>query len=498
MTTTHAMKRKKRTRKTKRKITRVACWNVTSWNGRDQKVLIEMEKHKIDICELSEIKRKGKGTGRFDNYTLIYSGKAKHERTSSGFGILLHEKYTQVIEEIDYINDSILKISLNLNQTTMHLVNIYAPDISKPTEESERFYEDLQNTEMNHHEIIIFGDLNAQIGDEILPGVKQKHNEPTFNENGELLIDFCARNELTIITPTSHTRHNTTNIGTDHNLVLCKLLTEQPSSIKKSPVCIEKYNIESLESDSTCKLYENRLTDRLNELDLNECDVETCWNKIKKAILQSADESIGKRKDPQPNIDSRIKTIKREHWIKFASDMDHDIYGAQRKVWKILKNRKKPVNEFVQSKGVSIETWVEYFERLYSANETHEIEYQTAASATVSKAKVKEKLRKAKNRKAPGTDKIPNELLKHGCHKLITTRTSLCNKILSKGEIPNEWHTSITILIFKEGQKTSPDNYRGITLLCTTMKLFTALIKDKLENHITNREEQQGFRKGPN
>jgi len=32
----------------------------------------------------------------------------------------------------------------------------------------------------------------------ILTDVKQKYNEPTINENGKLLIDFCARNEMWI------------------------------------------------------------------------------------------------------------------------------------------------------------------------------------------------------------------------------------------------------------------------------------------------------------
>jgi len=40
-----------------------------------------------------------------------------------------------------------------------------------------------------------------------------------------------------------------------------------------------------------------------------------------------------------------------------------------------------------------------------------------------------------------------------------------------------------------------PDNYRGITLLNTSIKLFTGILKERLETQITNREEQQGFRR---
>ena len=33
--------------------------------------------------------------------------------------------------------------------------------------------------------------------------------------------------------------------------------------------------------------------------------------------------------------------------------MDHDLYGAQKKVCKLLWNRKKQINEFVQTKEVT-------------------------------------------------------------------------------------------------------------------------------------------------
>jgi hypothetical protein len=61
--------------------------------------------------------------------------------------------------------------------------------------------------------------------------------------------------------------------------------------------------------------------------------------------------------------------------------------------------------------------------------------------------------------------------------------------------VPNEWKTSITVPIFKKGQKTNPDNYRGISLLCSALKLFTQILTSKLELIIYNTEEQQGFRK---
>ena len=581
--TTQAMTTEKRIgkRKPKHPITRIACWNITSWNGRDQEIIIEMKKHNIDICGISETKKKGQGTSKYGEFTLIYSGKAKQERAHSGVGILLHGKYTQSIEDIEYINDRLLKISIKMGNITTHLISTYALDISKPTAETENFYQQLQNVVDNinaKHKIIVLGDLNARIGNDVIPGIKQKNNEEIINENGEALIDFCSRNELRInntyfphkdqhkytfnnnrgqrsmidfiitnrtITPSQvlDVRALTSaNLGTDHNLVLCKMLLERPQRNRKAPMFIEKYNIESLATESTKLLYENRITSKLKKIDFQpEWGVEDTWQKIKKCINEAAEEAIGKRKintratnhtkpwfcqevkelselkrkcylryksiqseealaeyvQVRNEVNARIKSIKREHWAKFTSDMDYDLYGAQKKVWKMLRNRKKPVNEFVQTKGVPIETWQQHFKKLYDAEETLTInEYETDISGTINDVEVEAKIKKLKNRKSPGTDGIPNELLKYGGPELASKLSQLFNKILKETETPEEWHNSITIPIFKKGQKTCPENYRGITLLNTTMKLFTGVLKDKLERHITNAEEQQGFTKG--
>lgn len=65
------------------------------------------------------------------------SGKHKHERAHSGVDLLLHKKYKSAIDDIVYVNDKILKVSLRLNKTNLHLISVYTPDISKPREETD-------------------------------------------------------------------------------------------------------------------------------------------------------------------------------------------------------------------------------------------------------------------------------------------------------------------------------------------------------------------------
>jgi sorting nexin-29 len=64
--------------------------------------------------------------------------------------------------------------------------------------------------------------------------------------------------------------------------------------------------------------------------------------------------------------------------------------------------------------------------------------------------------------------------------------------------MPQEWETGMVINLHKKGTKSKCENYRGITLLPTAYKLFTNIIKYRLNEHVEEEmvEEQCGFRKG--
>jgi hypothetical protein len=569
---------KRTSRKTN--LTRLACWNITSWRNRDQEIIQELESHKIDICGVSETKKKGQGITKYPNYILIYSGKEKSGRAHSGVGLLLRDIYEQYIDHIEYINHRIVKVTIILSNTKIHLISTYAPDISRPREETDEFYEHLQATIENvptTQGIIILGDLNARLGNQKLDGLKQICNEAIFNDNGEKLIDFCARHELRInntffphkeqhkytfinsrgeksiidfiitnryFKPTQiiDVRALTSaNVGTDHHLVLCKLNIEKPRKIQKPPKIVSKLNIESISDDSTRILYQNRLSQYLiNNPVLDSDNVDQAWIKVKSAIDKAASEALEKRnininteRNTKPwfnddvrrlaedkkksyltyrsnpsneeyakyvtvrnRVNSEIKKIKKEYWRRFTKDMEHDLYGAQRKVWKMLREKKKPINEYVQTNKISIAEWERYFGNLYSNTITRtETDITITESATLEENEITNGMKRLKNRKGLGYDDIPNELLKYGGEELANNLHSLFNLILEETKIPEEWRTSITVPIFKKGQKSDPCNYRGISLLNTTLKLFTNILRLKLERQIENRDEQQGFRR---
>ena len=73
------------------------------------------------------------------------------------------------------------------------------------------------------------------------------------------------------------------------------------------------------------------------------------------------------------------------------------------------------------------------------------------------------------------------------------------NRILETGLFPSQWSTGVIVPVHKKGDLNDPTNYRGITLVSCSGKLFTNIINERLnrwaeDNSILN-ENQFGFRK---
>uniref|UniRef100_A0A1B6JZB3 Uncharacterized protein n=2 Tax=Homalodisca liturata TaxID=320908 RepID=A0A1B6JZB3_9HEMI len=70
--------------------------------------------------------------------------------------------------------------------------------------------------------------------------------------------------------------------------------------------------------------------------------------------------------------------------------------------------------------------------------------------------------------------------------------------IWKEKKIPEDWKMGIIVPIFKKGNKQKCENYRGITLLCHTQKIYEKILLQNIRPVLeeTGREEQFGFRKG--
>jgi hypothetical protein len=73
-----------------------------------------------------------------------------------------------------------------------------------------------------------------------------------------------------------------------------------------------------------------------------------------------------------------------------------------------------------------------------------------------------------KTHKSPGIDQIPAEFIKLEGRTIRCEIHKLTNSIWNKKEMPEDWKESVIVLIYKKGDKTDRNNYRGISLLPST------------------------------
>ena len=104
-----------------------------------------------------------------------------------------------------------------------------------------------------------------------------------------------------------------------------------------------------------------------------------------------------------------------------------------------------------------------------------------------------------KNNKAAGIDDILVEQLKNLGPKAYKWLHTMLNTCFIENKIPKIWRQSKIIAILKPGKDSAiPKNYRPISLLCHTYKLYERLILNRasplLEQHLI--KEQAGFRPG--
>jgi hypothetical protein len=155
----------------------------------------------------------------------------------------------------------------------------------------------------------------------------------------------------------------------------------------------------------------------------------------------------------------RIREIKEGYWESFAADMEHDIYGAQKKVWKLIRQTKKEVNEFITNNKTTTCEWENFFRGPYRGTSCDLEPMSTIIEdIPLSKDETEKELRSLKNRKYPSPDGISNEMLKYGSTELTLHLTQLFQQILKLCTAPKAWKESIIIPLFKRGSKTNPDN----------------------------------------
>ena len=187
-----------------------------------------------------------------------------------------------------------------------------------------------------------------------------------------------------------------------------------------------------------------------------------------------------------------------------------------REFWKIIKRDRLKDR---QSEVPAPETWPDYFKLLQEDTQDSNIHLQETLGLDnseetsfplnqedyvlcdpITPEEIEDSLNKIRGDSAPGPDGIPMKIFKAFRTVLLPFLVSLFNLIISKRKWPMTWKTSLILPLYKNGNPTTHNNYRPISLLNSAGKVLEKIIDKRLGMWIEEKkilqEEQGGFRPG--
>ena len=117
-------------------------------------------------------------------------------------------------------------------------------------------------------------------------------------------------------------------------------------------------------------------------------------------------------------------------------------------------------------------------------------------SIRLSEKEVQDILVTLKPAKAPGPDGISPHVLKLTAKTISKPLSNLFNLFLQHGIFPDTWKQANVIPIFKKGDKSSPNNYRPVSLLSSVGKVMEKCIFKQMYNYFRDNDLIYKFQSG--
>ena len=102
----------------------------------------------------------------------------------------------------------------------------------------------------------------------------------------------------------------------------------------------------------------------------------------------------------------------------------------------------------------------------------------------MSQSIVEMKLNKLNMNKASGVDGIHPSLLRELSEQLSDPLSILFRRTLDEGMVPTDWRAANVTPLYKKGNKSTPGNYRPVSLTSVVCKVLESIIKDAIMEHL--------------
>ncbi|XP_046408461.1 craniofacial development protein 2-like [Ischnura elegans] len=303
--------------------------------GKMKEIADEMQKYRIDVIGLQEIRWQGQGRINKKEYTLLYSGP--ENRTGRyGTGFIISSNIRKSLLLFEPINERICKIRIKGKFRNMTFITAHAPTEDKTELEKEDFYECLDNVLnlcQKYDMVTILGDFNAKNGrEDKMKGVVGGYSiHEKRSENGDILVQFAARNNFiikstcfphkrihlgtckvpgtNIVNQIDHVltkkRHSSSvidvracrgpNCDSDHYLVRAIIKQKLAKTKVTSKSTRKHWNVGKLNIQENLEKYQRGMERKLFEYQADK-NINEKWNDLETIIKEIAEEEISERK----------------------------------------------------------------------------------------------------------------------------------------------------------------------------------------------------------
>ncbi|XP_030751029.1 uncharacterized protein LOC115878622 [Sitophilus oryzae] len=156
-------------------------------------------------------------------------------------------------------------------------------------------------------------------------------------------------------------------------------------------------------------------------------------------------------------------------WEKECNQLNTYIGGRRSKEsWKFIKNvRKRKGKEIISP--ITPQKWEEYMENLMTENR---VEFMDCSDVTT-------------NIRTMGSP-------------IRISMDEVIKDCINGTDVPQEWNETYLSTIYKKGDRTKCENYRGISVTATVSRIYGKILRNRIENEYQEieAEEQAGFRAG--